>query len=85
LLNLFKFDQVENLDKEYGSAASSVDKVNGTKEGVIKDDEMGKIIADLFMDNVRLRKETNRVTRHALKLDMTASDDTPSMETVSSI
>ncbi|KAK7352694.1 hypothetical protein VNO80_18122 [Phaseolus coccineus] len=77
--------EVENLDKEYGSAASNVDKANGIKDGVICDDEVGKIIADLFMDNVRLRKQTNRVTRHALKLDMTASDDTPSMETVSSI
>ncbi|XP_047167875.1 PX domain-containing protein EREL1 isoform X2 [Vigna umbellata] len=77
--------EVENLDKEYGSAVSSVDKANGTKDGVIYDDEVGKIIADLFMDNVRLRKQTNRVTRHALKLDMTATDDTPSMETISSI
>nr|XP_007137004.1 hypothetical protein PHAVU_009G092100g [Phaseolus vulgaris]ESW08998.1 hypothetical protein PHAVU_009G092100g [Phaseolus vulgaris] len=77
--------EVKNLDKEYGSAASNVDKANGIKDGVICDDEVGKIIADLFMDNVRLRKQTNRVTRHTLKLDMTASDDTPSMETVSSI
>ncbi|CAJ1973702.1 unnamed protein product [Sphenostylis stenocarpa] len=76
--------EVESLEKEYGSAASNVDKTNGIKDGVICDDEVGKIIADLFIDNVRLRKQTNRVTRHALKFDMTASDDTPSMETVSS-
>lgn len=82
---MFKFDQVENLDKEYGSAVSSVDKANGTKDGVICDDEVGKIITDLFMDNVRLRKQTNRVARHALKLDMTGTDDTPSMETIESI
>ncbi|XP_022636575.1 PX domain-containing protein EREL1 isoform X2 [Vigna radiata var. radiata] len=77
--------EVENLDKEYGSAVSSVDKANGTKDGVICDDEVGKIITDLFMDNVRLRKQTNRVARHALKLDMTGTDDTPSMETIESI
>jgi len=82
---LFKFVQVENLDKEYGSAASSVDKANGTKDGIICDDEVGKIIADLLMDNVRLRKQTNRVAKHALKLDMTATEDTPSMETISGI
>ncbi|QCE16259.1 PX domain-containing protein EREL1-like [Vigna unguiculata] len=77
--------EVENLDKEYGSAASSVDKANGTKDGIICDDEVGKIIADLLMDNVRLRKQTNRVAKHALKLDMTATEDTPSMETISGI
>ncbi|XP_027355083.1 PX domain-containing protein EREL1 [Abrus precatorius] len=77
--------EVENLEKDYGSEASNVDKTNDIKDGVICDDEMRKIIADLFIDNVRLRKQTNRVTRHALKLDMTASDDSPSMETVTSI
>lgn len=85
LQNLFKFDQVENLEKDYGSAASNVDKTNDIKDGVIYGDEMRKIIADLFIDNVRLRKQTNRVTRHALKLDMTASVDSPSMETVTNI
>lgn len=85
LQNLFKFDQVENLEKDYGSAASNVDKTNDIKDGVICGDEMKKIIADLFMDNVRLRKQTNRVTRHALKLDMTASVDSPSMENVTNI
>ncbi|KAJ1410936.1 PX domain superfamily, partial [Sesbania bispinosa] len=77
--------EVENLEKDYVSAASDVDKINDLKDGVICDDELRKIIADLFIDNVRLRKQTNRVTRHALKLDMTASDDSPSMETVTSI
>ncbi|KAG4392047.1 hypothetical protein GLYMA_04G065700v4 [Glycine max] len=77
--------EVENLEKDYGSAACNVDKTNDIKDGVICDDEVRKIIADLFIDNVRLRKQTNRVTRHALKLDMTASDDSPSVETVTSI
>lgn len=66
--------------------ASNVDKTtNDIKDGVICDDEVRKIIADLFIDNVRLRKQTNRVTRQALKLDMTASDDSPSVETLTSI
>ncbi|RZC06130.1 PX domain-containing protein EREL1 isoform B [Glycine soja] len=78
--------EVENLEKDYGSAASNVDKTtNDIKDGVICDDEVRKIIADLFIDNVRLRKQTNRVTRQALKLDMTASDDSPSVETLTSI
>ncbi|KAK7283092.1 hypothetical protein RIF29_12370 [Crotalaria pallida] len=77
--------EVENLGKDNGSAASNVDKTNYIKGGLICDDELTKIIADLFVDNVRLRKQTNRVTRHALKSDMRASDDSPSMETVTSI
>ncbi|TKY74744.1 hypothetical protein E2542_SST03507 [Spatholobus suberectus] len=76
--------EVKNLEKDYGSGASNVDKTNDIKDGVICDDELRKIIADLFIDNVKLRKQTNCVTRHALKLDMTASDDSPSMETVTS-
>jgi hypothetical protein len=85
LQNLFKFVQVENLEKDTGSAASNVDKTNDIKDGVICGDEMRKIISDLFLDNVRLRKQTNRVTRHALKLDMTASVDSPSIENVTNI
>nr|KYP43429.1 hypothetical protein KK1_035152 [Cajanus cajan] len=77
--------EVQNLEKDYGSEASNVDKTNDIKDGVICDDEVRKMIADLFTDNVRLRKQTNHVTRHALKLDMTASEDSPSMETVTSI
>ncbi|KAK7410258.1 hypothetical protein VNO78_00893 [Psophocarpus tetragonolobus] len=78
-------EEVENLEKDYGNAAFDVDKTNDIKDGVICDDEVRKIIADLFVDNVRLRKQTNRVTRQALKLDMTASNDTPSVETVTNI
>lgn len=77
--------EVENLEKDTGSAASNVDKTNDIKDGVICGDEMRKIISDLFLDNVRLRKQTNRVTRHALKLDMTASVDSPSIENVTNI
>ncbi|CAK8568605.1 unnamed protein product [Lathyrus sativus] len=70
--------EVENLEKDYGNAAFIVDKSNDIQDGVICGDEMRKIIAELFVDNVRLRKQTNKITRHALKLDMTTSDDSPS-------
>ncbi|KAE9586940.1 putative Phox domain-containing protein [Lupinus albus] len=70
-------EEVENLQQDYGSAASNVDKSSDIKCGRICDDDLTKIIADLFMDNVRLRKQTNRITRHALKTYMTASDDSP--------
>ncbi|OIW14997.1 hypothetical protein TanjilG_30716 [Lupinus angustifolius] len=69
-------EEVENL-QDYGSAASNVDKTDDIKCGGICDDDLTKIIADLFIDNVRLRKQTNHVTRHALKTYMTASDDPP--------
>ncbi|RDY14290.1 PX domain-containing protein EREL1, partial [Mucuna pruriens] len=77
--------EVENLEKDNRSSASNVDKTNDIKDGAFCDEEVRKFIADLFIDNVRLRKQTNHVTRHALKLDMTTSDDSPSMETVTSI
>ncbi|KAL2346702.1 hypothetical protein Fmac_000702 [Flemingia macrophylla] len=77
--------EVQNLEKNYESEASDVDKTNDIKDGVICDDGVRKMIADLFTDNVRLRKHTNRITRHALKLDMTASEDSRSMETITSI
>ncbi|MCH97393.1 serine/threonine-protein kinase MRCK beta-like, partial [Trifolium medium] len=78
--------EVENLEEDYRSAASDVDKTNNDiKDGVICGDEVRKIIADLFIDNVRLRKQTNRVARHALKLGSTASVDSPSNENVTNI
>lgn len=77
LRNLFKFEQVKNLEKDYGNAAFIVDKTNDIQDGVICGDEMRKIIADLFADNVRLRKQTNQITRHALKLEMTTCVDSP--------
>ncbi|CAL0305720.1 unnamed protein product [Lupinus luteus] len=78
-------EEVENLGKDYGCATSNVDKNNDINGGVICDDELTKILADLFMDNVRLRKQTNSITRHALKSDMGESDDSTSMEIVTSI
>ncbi|MED6182485.1 hypothetical protein PIB30_028865 [Stylosanthes scabra] len=78
--------EVENLGKDYGSGTSSVDKTNKIKDGILCDDEVRKIIADLFMDNVRLRKQTNRITRQAFKLDLKENDaSSPSMENVTSI
>ncbi|KAF7817259.1 PX domain-containing protein EREL1 [Senna tora] len=75
--------EVENLGKDRGNAASDVDKINDIKDGVIYEDELQKILADLLVDNARMRKQMNSVTRHALKLDMSASDDSP-VETVTS-
>ncbi|RYQ94430.1 hypothetical protein Ahy_B08g089336 isoform B [Arachis hypogaea] len=80
----FLIREVENLGKDYGSGASSVDKTNKIKDGILCDDEVRKIIADLFMDNVRLRKQTNRITRQAFKLDMKENDASPT-ENVTSI
>ncbi|XP_019415544.1 PREDICTED: uncharacterized protein LOC109327029 [Lupinus angustifolius] len=77
-------EEVENLGKDYGCAATNVDKTNDINGGVICDDELTKFLADLFMDNVRLRKQTNSITRHALKWDMRASDDSTLMESVTS-
>ncbi|XP_054788566.1 PX domain-containing protein EREL2 isoform X1 [Prosopis cineraria] len=69
--------EVENLGKDGGIAASEADKIDDIKDGVIYDDELEKIIADLFIDNARLRKKVNYITRYALKLDTSASDDSP--------
>ncbi|RYR44608.1 hypothetical protein Ahy_A08g040919 isoform B [Arachis hypogaea] len=79
----FLIREVENLGKDYGSGASSVDKTNKIKDGILCDDEVRKIIADLFMDNVRLRKQTNRITRQAFKLDMKENDASPTKNTQS--
>ena len=79
------FDQVGNLAKDNGSATSTAHKINDFEDGVIPDDDLRKIIADLFVDNVRLRKQMNCVTRHYLKLDNNpGSDDFPLSETVTS-
>ncbi|KAL1346935.1 PX domain-containing protein EREL1 isoform X2 [Arachis hypogaea] len=79
----FLIREVENLGKDYGSGASSVDKTNKIKDGILCDDEVRKIIADLFMDNVRLRKQTNRITRQAFKLDMKENDASPTKNVTS--
>lgn len=66
-------------------AASEVDKskTSDIKDGAACDDELQKMIIDLFMDNARLRKKINCFTRYALKIDRSVSDDSP-VDTVTS-
>ncbi|KAK4274446.1 hypothetical protein QN277_017662 [Acacia crassicarpa] len=79
----FLLAEVENLGKDRGMAASEVDKTDEIKDGVVYDDELQKMITDLFIDNARMRKKMNRVTRYALKMDKSESDDSP-VDTVTS-
>ncbi|KAJ7958789.1 Phox (PX) domain protein [Quillaja saponaria] len=64
--------EVADLVKDNENASSGVDKINDMKYeyDMINDGELRKVIADLLIDNARLRKQVNSVTRHAVKLNI---------------
>lgn len=39
------------------------------------DDELRKTLANIFIDNVKLRKQLNSVLRHSLKMDVSNTDE----------
>ncbi|XP_062163862.1 PX domain-containing protein EREL1 isoform X2 [Alnus glutinosa] len=53
------------------TTVSGVDEIHGINDETRTiDDELRKMLADIFIDNARLRKQVISVMRHALKLDI---------------
>ncbi|KAJ7966198.1 Phox (PX) domain protein [Quillaja saponaria] len=79
--------EAADLVKDNNKAASGVDEINDFKD-VINNDELGKVLADLLIDNASLRKQVNSITRHAVKLKLlsaTVDDGSPSTNTTKSL
>ena len=65
-------DQVQLLTENNETTASGVDESHDINDAAI-DDELRKMLADVFIDNARLRKQVNSVTRRALRVDITSN------------
>lgn len=62
-------DQAQLLTENNETTASGVDESHDINDAAI-DDELRKMLADVFVDNARLRKQVNSVTRRALRMDI---------------
>ena len=68
--------QAELLSKEDGDSASDFDDGHEISEdATTTDNELRKTLANILIDNVKLRKQLNSVLHHALKTDISNKDD----------
>lgn len=64
------------MGQDNGAAASDVDEGhNMVNDTIATDDELRKVLADIIVDNARLRKQVNSVIRNALQTDMSNKDE----------
>lgn len=65
------------MAKESGAAAASdVDEHHDMVDGTsTTDDELRKMLAEIIVDNARLRKQVNSVIRRALKINLSNKED----------
>ncbi|KAL4296503.1 hypothetical protein GQ457_12G020140 [Hibiscus cannabinus] len=69
--------EVQQLTKEESGATGDIDSQYNNQYDTRTDDELRKIIADIFTENARLRKQVNSHLRHRLKCDtMSKNNDT---------
>ncbi|XP_030951365.1 PX domain-containing protein EREL1 isoform X1 [Quercus lobata] len=61
--------EAQLLTENNETTASGVDESHDINDAAI-DDELRKMLADVFIDNARLRKQVNSVTRRALRVDI---------------
>ncbi|KAL4650859.1 hypothetical protein ACB092_01G117800 [Castanea dentata] len=61
--------EAQLLTENNETTASGVDESHDINDAAI-DDELRKMLADVFVDNARLRKQVNSVTRRALRVDI---------------
>lgn len=59
-------------DQTTASGVNEFHDINGTRT---IDDELRMVMADIFIDNARLRKQVNSITRRALKMGMSKKED----------
>lgn len=60
----------ENNETTASGVGVGVDETHDKNDSTSLDDELRKMLADIFVDNARLRKQVNSVTRHALRVDI---------------
>lgn len=62
--------QLLTENNETTASGVGVDETHDNNDSTSLDDELRKMLADIFVDNARLRKQVNSVTRHALRVDI---------------
>ncbi|MBA0703517.1 hypothetical protein Golax_015836, partial [Gossypium laxum] len=72
--------EVQLLAKEDSSAIGDTDNVHDNHYDNRIDDELRKIIADIFTDNAKLRKQVNSQLQHRLKCDIMSKNDDKELE-----
>ncbi|KAG2700172.1 hypothetical protein I3760_07G220100 [Carya illinoinensis] len=76
--------EAQHLTETNETAASGVGEIHGMNDETrTMDDELRKMLADIFIDNARLRKQVNFIIRRVLKMDdMSKQDEAPSEKNV---
>lgn len=76
--------QAQRLTEANETTASGASEIHDTNDETrTMDDELRKMLADIFIDNARLRKQVNFIIRRALKMDvMSKQDGAPSEKIV---
>jgi hypothetical protein len=80
-----EIDQAQLLTGKNETTVSGVDEIHDIDDETRTiDDELRKMLADIFTDNARLRKQVISITRHALKLEIMSKkeDEAPSGKNV---
>ncbi|TYH61221.1 hypothetical protein ES332_D07G036300v1 [Gossypium tomentosum] len=72
--------EVQLLVKEDSSAIGDTDNVHDNHYDNRIDDELRKIIADIFTDNAKLRKQVNSQLQRRLKCDIMSKNDDKELE-----
>ncbi|XP_052886540.1 PX domain-containing protein EREL1 isoform X8 [Gossypium arboreum] len=72
--------EVQLLAKEDSSAIEDTNNVHDNHYDTRIDDELRKIIADIFTDNAKLRKQVNSQLQHRLKCDIMSKNDDKELE-----
>ncbi|KAA8525485.1 hypothetical protein F0562_007340 [Nyssa sinensis] len=68
--------EAQLLAQDDGNVVSTVDnKIQDVDVKRTLDDELRKILMDIFIDNTRLRKQVNTVIQRALKMDFSSKND----------
>ncbi|XP_039050990.1 PX domain-containing protein EREL1-like isoform X3 [Hibiscus syriacus] len=67
--------EVQLLAKGEGSATGDIDSQYNNQYDIGTDDELRKIIADIFTENAKLRKQVNSLLQHRLKCDIMSKNN----------
>ncbi|XVE71201.1 hypothetical protein DITRI_Ditri10aG0131800 [Diplodiscus trichospermus] len=67
--------EVQVLAKEDSTAAGNIDNASDNQYDTRIDEELRKIMADIFTNNAKLRKQVNSHLRHRLKCDVVSKNN----------
>ncbi|OMP01401.1 hypothetical protein COLO4_11913 [Corchorus olitorius] len=80
--DFFKHEQAQLLAQDVENSVARSDETHNTKDNDRRtDDELRKMLTDIFVDNARLRKQVNTVLRCALNTYVKSDEDEEEDET----